>query len=177
MIFLETSLPGAFVIEPERLEDARGFFARTWCAREAEKHGLAPRLVQCSVSFNARKGTLRGLHYQIAPHEEAKVVRCTRGSIYDVILDLRPTSATFKHHVAVVLSADNRRALYVPEGYAHGFQTLEDDTEVFYQMSEYYAPQATRGVRWDDAAFGIAWPPEGERVMSDRDRSYPDFTL
>jgi dTDP-4-dehydrorhamnose 3,5-epimerase len=176
VIFSETALPGAWVLEPERLEDERGFFARSWCAREFGQRGLATRLVQCNVSFNKRRGTLRGMHYQAAPHQEAKLIRCTRGAIHDVIIDLRSDSPTFRRHVAVVLDADNRRMLYVPEGMAHGFQTLEDDTEVFYQMSEFYAPDHARGVRWDDRAFGIRWP-EAERTISARDRSYPDFRV
>ncbi len=174
MIFRPTDLPGAVIIEPEKREDERGFFARTWCQREFTEHGLNPRVVQCSVSFNLRKGTLRGMHYQAAPFPEAKLIRCTRGAIYDVIIDLRPESPTFKRWVAVELAADNHRMLYIPEGFAHGFQTLEDQTEVFYQMSEFYAPESARGVRWDDPAFHIAWPP-GERIISERDRSYPDF--
>jgi dTDP-4-dehydrorhamnose 3,5-epimerase len=174
VIFTETALAGAFVLEPERREDARGFFARTWCAQEAEAHGLDPRVVQCSISFNKRKGTLRGMHYQAAPHQEAKLVRCTAGAIYDVIIDLRPGSPTFMRHLAVVLSAENRRALYIPAEFAHGFQTLADDTEVFYQMSEFYAPAHGRGVRWNDPAFGIAWPPD-DRIITERDQTYPDF--
>jgi len=174
VIFLETGLAGALLIEPERQEDARGFFARTWCQREFTDHGLNARLVQCNVSFNKKRGTLRGMHYQVAPHEEAKLVRCTRGSLYDVMIDLRPASPTFKKHVGVVLTDQSRKMLYVPEGCAHGFQTLEDETEVFYQMSEFYAPDCARGLRWDDPAFGIRWPLE-ERTMSERDRSYPDF--
>ena len=173
MIFTKTPLLGAYLIEPERLADMRGFFARTWCQREFEAHGLNPRLAQCSVSFNARKGTLRGLHYQTHPSEEAKLVRCTRGALYDVALDLRPESTTFGQHFAAVLTAENRMMLYIPEGCAHGFQTLADDTEVFYQMSTFYAPEYTKGVRWNDPAFAIPWP-EGERTIIDRDNSYPD---
>jgi dTDP-4-dehydrorhamnose 3,5-epimerase len=174
MIFTETGVPGAFVVEPELLRDERGFFARIWCAREFAEHGLNPRLVQCSVSVSERKGTLRGLHYQAPPHAEAKLVRCTRGAIWDVIVDLREDSPAFLGHVAMELSAENRRMLYVPEGVAHGFQTLEDGSEVAYQMSAFHAPSHGRGVRWDDPAFAIAWPP-GERIISDRDRAYPDF--
>jgi dTDP-4-dehydrorhamnose 3,5-epimerase len=174
VIFRETVVPGAFVIEPERLADDRGFFARTWCARECAARGLDPRVVQCSVSVSERKGTLRGLHYQAAPHAEAKLVRCTRGAIYDVIVDLREDSPAFRRHFAVALSADDHTMLYVPEGVAHGFQTLADDTEVAYQMSEFHAPSHARGVRWNDPAFGIAWPP-AERIISERDRGYPDF--
>ena len=174
MIFSETKLKGAFIIEPERLEDERGFFARTFCRNEFEAHGLNPRLVQCSVSFNKKKGTLRGMHYQIAPHQEVKLVRCTMEAIYDVILDLRPESSTFKQWVAVELTAKNRRMLYIPEGFAHGFQTLHDDSEVFYQISEVYHPEFGRGIRWNDTAFGIKWP-DGERIISARDSLYADF--
>jgi dTDP-4-dehydrorhamnose 3,5-epimerase len=174
MIFTETALRGAYISEPERIEDERGFFARTWCEREFEAHGLNSKLVQCNISFNKRKGTLRGMHYQIAPNEEAKLVRCTRGAIYDVIIDLRPGSPTFTKHVPVTLTAENRRMLYIPEGFAHGFQTLEDRTEVSYQMSEYYVPEYGRGVRWNDPAFGIQWPLP-VTIISDRDRTYPDF--
>jgi dTDP-4-dehydrorhamnose 3,5-epimerase len=174
VIFVETRLTGSFIIEPERNEDQRGFFARTWCQREFMKHGLNPRLAQCSVSFNRKRGTLRGMHYQIAPHEEAKLVRCTRGAIYDVIIDLRPDSPTFTRWVAAELTAANYRMLYIPEGFAHGFQTLDDDSEVFYQMSEFYAPECARGVRWNDPAFGIQWPSD-ERTISLRDDTYPDF--
>jgi dTDP-4-dehydrorhamnose 3,5-epimerase len=174
VIFTETPLPGALIIEPELIEDTRGFFARTWCKREFEARGLVSRIAQCSTSFNKKKGTLRGLHYQAAPFSETKIVRCTRGSLYDVIVDLRRGSPTFTQHFALVLSASNRKTLYVPAGFAHGFQTLEDDTEVLYQISEFYSPQHARGVRWDDPAFGILWPSD-ERTIVDRDRTYPDF--
>lgn len=176
MIFTETPLKGAFVIEPELLEDARGFFARTWCERELGARGLETRIAQWSVSFNKKKGTLRGMHYQVPPAAEVKIVRCIRGSMYDVIIDLRPDSPTFTGHFAVVLTAENRKMLYVPTGFAHGFQTLEDNTEVFYQISEFYSPDHSRGVRWDDPAFGIQWPDD-DRMIADRDRSYPDFLL
>jgi dTDP-4-dehydrorhamnose 3,5-epimerase len=174
MKFAATQIPGAFIIEPERLEDDRGFFARMWCQREFAAQGLDTRLAQCSISFNVKKGTLRGLHYQAAPYEEVKLVRCTAGAIFDVIVDLRRDSPAFTKHTAVVLSAENRIMLYIPEGCAHGFQTLEDNTEVFYQMSEFYAPDHGRGVRWNDPAFGIAWPDD-ERTILERDQSYPDF--
>jgi len=174
MIFTETTLRGAFLIDIERHEDERGFFARSWCRREFEAHGLNPEIAQCNVSFNVRKGTLRGMHYQIEPSEEAKLVRCTRGALCDVIVDLRPDSPTFKQHVSEVLTAENRRMLFVPEGFAHGFLTLEDATEVLYQMSEYHVPERGRGFRWNDPAFGIAWPAEVV-VISERDRDYPDF--
>jgi dTDP-4-dehydrorhamnose 3,5-epimerase len=174
VIFLPTALPGAFVVEMEKREDARGFFARSWCVREFEEHGLNPRLVQCNASFNRTRGTLRGMHYQVAPFAEAKLVRCTSGAIHDVILDLRPDSPAYLRHVVAELSAANHRALYVPEGCAHGFQTLADDTEVFYQMSEFHSPGHARGVRWDDPAFGLPWPQD-ERIIAERDRGYPDF--
>jgi len=174
LIFAETKLTGAFVIEMERRTDERGFFARTFCRQEFEAHGLNPEVVQCNVSFNERKGTLRGMHYQAAPFAEAKLVRCTSGSIYDVIIDLRPTSATFKKHFAVELSGENGRMLYIPEDFAHGFQTLQNDTEVFYQMAQRYSAEHARGVRWNDPAFGIEWP-EGERIIIERDQNYPDF--
>lgn len=174
MIFTPTSLPGAFLLELEKLEDERGFFARTWCQHEFLEHGLNPRLAQCSISYNRTKGTLRGMHYQVAPREEAKLIRCTAGAIYDVIIDLRPASPTFKQHFAVTLSAENRHMVYAPEGFAHGFQTLEDHTELLYQMSELYAPECACGVRWDDPAFAIAWPP-ANRVIAKRDRTWPDF--
>ena len=174
MIFEQTRIQGVYLISPERLEDERGFFARTWDRDEFERRGLDPRAVQSSISFNQRRGTLRGLHYQAAPFEEAKLVRCTAGAIFDVALDLRPESPTFCAWVGAELSADNRAALYVPQGCAHGFLTLEDRSEIHYQMTEAYVPEAGRGVRWDDPAFGIAWPGEVS-VITERDRTYPDF--
>jgi dTDP-4-dehydrorhamnose 3,5-epimerase len=174
LIFEETKLKGAFVIHPERRDDDRGFFARTFCRREFEAHGLNSQVAQCNISFNARKAVLRGMHFQIAPFEEAKLVRCTAGSIYDVIIDLRASSPTYRQYFAVELSAGSRKMLYVPEGFAHGFQTLEDHTEVFYQMSQFYSPECAQGVRWDDPAFGIKWPA-GERTIHERDRTYPNF--
>jgi dTDP-4-dehydrorhamnose 3,5-epimerase len=175
MIFSATPLDGAFLVSLDRHPDERGFFARTWCEQEFTTHGLETRLVQCSISVNRRTGTLRGLHFQASPYEEVKLVRCTRGAIFDVIVDLRPDSPTLARYYAVILNADNRDALYVPRGFAHGFQTLEDDTEVLYQMSEFYQPASARGVRWDDPAFGIAWPDVDERIITARDRAYPDF--
>ena len=174
MKFTATPLQGAYIIDLEPIEDERGFFARSWSVDEFAARGLNPRLVQCNISFNRWRGTLRGMHYQIAPREEAKLVRCTRGAIHDVIVDLRPDSPTFKGHVAATLTAENRRMLYVPEGFAHGFQTLADDTEVFYQMAEFYAAECARGVRWDDPALGIRWP-DAERTISAKDQQYPDF--
>ena len=175
MIFTETNLKDAFVIDLEKVADKRGFFARTYCEREFRSHGLNPRVVQCNASFNHLKGTLRGMHFQAAPYEEAKLIRCTRGSIYDAIIDLRRDSPTFKKYFAVVLSAENGKMLYVPQGFAHGFQTLENDTEVFYQISEFYVAESARGVRWNDPAFGVEWPAD-DRIILDRDQSYPDFT-
>jgi len=167
-------LPGAFVIELQKHEDERGFFARSWCQKEFEAHGLNQRMVQCNVSFNKVKGTLRGMHYQVPPCAEAKLVRCTRGAIYDVIVDLRRESSTYKQHFSEVLSSNNHKALFIPEGFAHGFQTLEDNSEVFYQMSEFYSPEHQRGLRYNDPAFEISWPIEAT-VISDRDRNYEDF--
>jgi dTDP-4-dehydrorhamnose 3,5-epimerase len=175
MFFHETRLSGAYVIEPERREDERGFFARTWCQREFTEHGLNPRLVQCNISFNRWRGTLRGMHFQTEPYAEAKLVRCTMGAIYDVIIDLRPDSPTYTAWVAVELTTENRTMLYIPEGFAHGFQTLTDDSEVFYQMAEFYQPAAAQGVRWDDPAFGIAWPATEQRIISAKDQAFPDF--
>ncbi len=174
MTFHETKLPGVFELHLEPKSDERGFFARVWCQREFEQHGLNPVTVQCSVAFNEKKGTLRGVHYQAKPHPEAKLVRCTQGAIYDVVVDLRPESSTFKKWIGVVLTAANRHMIYVPEGVAHGLLTLEDRTEVFYQMSEFYYPELSRGVRWNDPAFRIEWPAQPV-VISDRDQTYPDF--
>jgi dTDP-4-dehydrorhamnose 3,5-epimerase len=174
LIFTATNLKGAYVVEPERRNDNRGFFARAWCQREFERRGLNPRLVQCNISFNQNKGTWRGMHYQVPPHEEAKLVRCTQGSICDVIVDLRPDSPTFREHLTVTLSAENRRMLYVPENFAHGFITLQENTEVFYQMSAFYSPVCARGFRWNDPSFDIRLPVE-VTAISERDRDYPDF--
>jgi len=205
MLFIETKLKGAYLIEIQKLEDERGFFARSYCFREFEAHGLNPRVVQCNISYNAKKGTLRGMHYQVTPFEEAKLVRCTSGSIYDVIVDLRPDSETYCEWLGIELTSGSSKLkahssqpnkdcslsktpskvegltahytmLYVPEGFAHGFLTLEDDTEVFYQMSEFYAPDSSAGFRWNDPAFEIEWPME-PTVMSEKDRSYADFSL
>jgi dTDP-4-dehydrorhamnose 3,5-epimerase len=174
MQFQKTQLPGVIEVDPELHRDERGFFARTFCRREFEDQSLNPNLVQCSVSFNRKEGTLRGVHYQAAPCREAKLVRCTRGAIYDVVLDLRPKSTGFKKWIGIELNAENRKMLYVPEGCAHGFLTLQDNTEIFYQMSEYFHPELSRGIRWNDPAFQITWPAE-VKVISDRDRTYPDF--
>lgn len=175
MKFAETNLKGSFIIDPERLTDDRGFFARSWCEREAKRYGLEPKWLQCNISFNKVRGTLRGMHYQASPFAETKLVRCTMGAIHDVIIDLRPESPTFKNWTAVELTAENRRMLYIPEGFGHGFLTLMDNTEIFYQMSEFYDPKSARGVRWNDPAFGIVWP-QNAVVMSNQDQSYPDFS-
>lgn len=174
MIFKATALAGAFLIEIERIVDNRGFFGRTFCRKEFQANGLNPDLVQASISFNRKKGSLRGMHYQIRPHAETKVVRCTRGSVYDVIVDLRRDSATYRRWIAVELTAENRRMIYIPEDFAHGFQTLMDNTEVLYCMSEYYHPKYARGFRWDDPAVGIRWP-SAHRILSVKDANYPDF--
>lgn len=174
MVFTETGLSGAVIVDVEQHVDERGFFARSWCTREFADRGLSPSVVQCNVSGNTAKGTLRGMHYQVAPHAEIKLVRCTKGAIYDVIIDLRQWSPTYLQHVGVELTADNHRALYIPEGFAHGFMTLQDNSEVFYQMSAFYEPSAARGVRWNDPTFRIDWPLPVS-VISTRDREYPDF--
>ena len=175
MRFTETDLPGAYVVDLEQRADDRGFFARIWCQDELAAEGLTTELAQCSLSRNTRAGTLRGMHYQEAPHEEAKLVRCVRGAIYDVIVDLRLGSSAYGQWVGVELDAAAGRALYVPQGFAHGFQTLADDTDVLYMISAPYVPDAAAGVRWDDPFFGIAWPAAPTRVISERDRAWPDF--
>jgi dTDP-4-dehydrorhamnose 3,5-epimerase len=174
MHFHETKLRGVIEIRLEPHSDDRGFFARSWCQEEFEAHGLNPDLAQCNISFNLKKGTLRGMHFQATPYAEAKVVRCTMGAIYDVVLDLRPSSSTYRNWVGVTLTSENRVAVYVPEACAHGFLTLEDNTEVFYQMSQFYNAESARGVRWNDPAFQITWP-SAPTVISERDRSYQDF--
>jgi dTDP-4-dehydrorhamnose 3,5-epimerase len=173
MRFTEAGPVGAYVIEPEKLTDERGFFARVWCARELEDQGLESSLAQASIAYNDRKNTLRGMHYQIPPHEEVKIVRCTAGAIFDAIVDLRPDSPTYLDVAHVVLSARNRRMLYVPRGFAHGYQTLENHTEVFYQMSEFYTPGSQAGIRWDDPTLAVPWPDAEERIISERDRALP----
>jgi len=174
MVFTPTSLDGVCLIEPEPIDDERGFFARTWCAEEFELHGLNSRLVQCNVSFNRRAGTLRGMHYQTQPHAEAKLIRCTMGAVFDVVIDLRPTSPTFRRWFGAELTHSNRRMLYAPEGIAHGFETLVDNTEVFYQMSESFHPESAASVGWDDPAFGITWPIT-PTVVSKNDRQIERF--
>jgi dTDP-4-dehydrorhamnose 3,5-epimerase len=174
MIFTETEIVGAFLIDIEQHLDERGSFGRSFCKREFDEHGLNPVVAQCNVSTNSKKGTLRGMHSQRPPHEEDKLVRCARGSIYDVVLDLRPSSPSYRKHLGAMLTAENRRALYIPKGVFHGFLTLEDDSEVHYQMSEFYSPSHGCGVRWNDPTFAIEWPGD-VRVLSDRDARYPDF--
>jgi len=174
MVFKETKVPGVMEVHMEPKADERGFFARSWCREEFEQHGLRSNVVQCSISFNSRKGTLRGMHYQAGRYAESKLVRCTKGAVYDVALDMRPSSETFLQWVGTELTAENHVALYIPEGCAHGFLTMEDETEVFYQMSESYHPEAACGVRWNDPIFNIAWPGTVE-VISARDETYPDF--
>jgi dTDP-4-dehydrorhamnose 3,5-epimerase len=176
MRFVQVPLTGAWVIEPDRLGDERGWFARTFDAAEFMQQGLNPAVVQCNASSNVRTGTLRGLHYQAEPHRESKLVRCVRGAMFDVAVDLRSDSQTYCSWHGVELSAENGLAFYIPAGLAHGFQTLSDDCEVIYQMGQRYVPEAARGVRWDDPAFEIEWPAtRGERIVSERDASYPDF--
>jgi dTDP-4-dehydrorhamnose 3,5-epimerase len=175
MIFAETRLPGVYTIDLEPIEDDRGFFARQWCEQELADHGLTTTVSQASTAFNRAKGTLRGMHWQVAPHAEVKLVRCVRGAVYDVIVDLRPSSRMFGEWIAAELTEENRRTLYVPEGFAHGYQTLVDATEIWYQMSAPYAPEAARGFRFDDPRFGIEWPPAARRFISERDRRWPDF--
>jgi dTDP-4-dehydrorhamnose 3,5-epimerase len=172
--FHETELQGAYFIDIEKHEDERGFFARTWCEKEFKDRGLVARVVQANTSFNSRAGTLRGMHYQLAPYQETRLVRCTRGALYDVIVDLRPDSPTYKRWIGVELTATNYRMLYVPADFAHGFITLEDNTEAAYLVSESYTPGAVRGLRWDDPQFNIEWPRPVE-VISDKDASRPDF--
>lgn len=177
MKFQETKLRDAFIIEQEPRGDERGFFARTWCEKEFKEHGLVTRFVQCNNSFSQQKGTLRGLHYQVAPHEEAKFMRCIRGAIYDVIVDLRPDSQSFTQWVGVELTADNRKMVYIPEGCAHGFQTLTDEAEVMYPVSEFYSPQFEQGIRWNDPAFMIQWPISDFPHVSEKDNSWPNFDV
>jgi dTDP-4-dehydrorhamnose 3,5-epimerase len=174
MIFQEGKVAGTFEIRLDPKADERGFFARSWCQREFDQQGLNSNLVQCNISYNPRKHTMRGMHYQAEPFAEAKVVRCVTGSVFDVVIDLRPESPTFREWMGVTLTAANRYMLYIPEGCAHGFLTLEDQTEVLYQMSEFYQAESARGVRWNDPAFGIQWPAMPE-LMSERDRTYADF--
>ena len=176
MNFTELSLPGAFVVDIQPMTDERGFFARGWCRKEFEAHGLASDFVQRNIGFSPRKGTLRGMQYQVSPHAEIKLVRCTRGAVCDVIVDLREESHTFRKWHAVELSADNHRMIYVPEGFAHGYLTVIDESEIYYDTTCFFAPESARGVRFDDPSFGIDWPAS-PLLLSDKDRSYPDFPL
>jgi len=175
MIFHETRLNGAFVVELELKKDMRGFFARTWDQEVFREHGLATNVVQSNLSFSKKAGTLRGMHYQVAPHEETKLIRCTKGEIYDVVIDLRPTSPTYKQWSAFQLTEDNYQMLYVPKGFANGFESLTDDVELIYHVSEFYSPESERGVRWDDPQFGIKWPDVPVRTISEKDRNWPDY--
>jgi len=177
MSFAETKLAGVVLIEPRRFADERGFFAPSFAAKEFNARGMASNFVEHNISYSKHRGTLRGMHYQAAPHGQAKLVRCTRGAVYDVVLDLRAESPTFKEWIGVELTAENRKMLYLPGDCAHGFQTLADETEVFYMVSTVYVPESGRGVRWDDPSFKIEWPPMEQRILIDRDRQYPDFTL
>jgi dTDP-4-dehydrorhamnose 3,5-epimerase len=174
MIFTETKLKDAYIIELKKMGDQRGFFARAWCQREFDEHGLVSQVVQANLSYNKAKGTLRGMHYQRAPYAETKLIRCIRGALYDVIIDLRPDSPTYMQWLGVELTTENHKMLYVPEGFGHGFQTLVDNTEAFYQVSEFYTPNAEGGIRYDDPAFNIEWPLEVQ-VISDKDKSWPDY--
>lgn len=176
MKFIETTLPGSYVIELEKYEDERGYFARIFCQKEFNERGLQDTFVQSNISYNRHKGTLRGMHYQAEPYGEVKVVSCTAGEIYDVIIDLRHNSATYCKWFGIILSAENERSLYIPKGFAHGFQTLRDDSLVQYQMGEFYHPEYARGIRWNDPLFDISWPLSVV-IVSDKDRSYPDFTI
>ena len=173
MIFRETGLTGAWLIEPERVSDERGYFARTWCVEEFNEFGINVDFVQCSTSFNESAGTRRGIHYQVDPHSEAKLIRCTRGRLYDVMVDLRPESNTYTEWRAFELSADNGRMVYLPQGFGHGFQTIENGTELAYHISEYYQPDLSHGIRWDDPTIGIDWPDCDNPIMSTRDKNLP----
>jgi dTDP-4-dehydrorhamnose 3,5-epimerase len=176
MKFLETKLKGAYLIELEPLCDERGFFARTFCKKEFLNQGIDFNIVQCNTSYNKKKATLRGMHYQTTPHHEAKLVSCVKGVIYDVIVDLRPESPTFRQWFSVELTPDNHKMLYVPKDLAHGYQTLKDDTVVLYFVSEFYCPGSEKGVRWNDPAFHIIWPSKPE-IISNKDSNWPDFKL
>jgi dTDP-4-dehydrorhamnose 3,5-epimerase len=175
MIFTETELPGAFIIEPKRLEDARGFFARIYCSKEFKEHALEESFPQCNISFNKSRGTVRGMHYQSSPYEEVKLVRCTRGAVYDVIVDLRPTSPTHLKWIGVELTEENHKMLYVPKGFGHGYQTLTDASEVFYHVSQFYTPEAEKGLRWNDPAIGIEWRDVGEIFISEKDSNWSEY--
>ena len=176
MIFKETPLAGAYVVDLKRLEDPRGFFARAFCADEFKAHGMVPDVLQANLSWNEKRGTLRGMHYQLAPYQETKFIRCVRGSLYDIIIDLRPDSPTFGKSFGIELTADNRTALFVPRDFAHGFITLQDDTEAIYMVSQTYQPGSEAGIRWNDPGFKLSWPMEPV-VISDKDANWPDYEV
>ncbi len=176
MKYKETPLSGVLIVELDRIEDDRGYFARTWCAHEFEEHGLNNTVAQCNTAWNRTKGTLRGMHYQVEPYSEVKLVRCLRGTVFDVVIDLRPESPTYLKTFHIELSENNHRMLYIPEGFAHGYLTLTDGAEVFYQVSQFYAPGAEAGIRWNDPHFDIPWPTPEPVVISEKDRNWPDFT-
>jgi dTDP-4-dehydrorhamnose 3,5-epimerase len=175
MVFKETLLKGAFIIELEKIDDIRGFFSRAWCQEEFQTHGLNPNIAQCNLTFSATIGTLRGLHYQIAPYHESKCVRCIRGKIYDVIVDLRPNSPTYSQWMGFELSSENRKMLYIPENFAHGYLTLADNAEVFYQVSQFYSPGSEGGVRWNDPSINIKWPNSANLIITEKDKNWPNF--
>jgi dTDP-4-dehydrorhamnose 3,5-epimerase len=176
LIFTETKIKGVFIIEPELIKDERGFFSRSFCQDEFEKQGLETSIVQCNISYNKKKGTLRGMHYQAPPHEEVKMVSCTKGAIYDVVLDLRKESEMYGRWLSIELTDENNKTLYIPKGCAHGFQSLMDNTIVYYQMMEGYHPECARGIRWDDPAFGIQWPFR-KAIISEKDSNFPEFSI
>ena len=176
MIFHQTCLNDVFVVDLEKREDERGFFARAWCKNEFKAHDIDSDIVQANISFNNKKGTLRGMHYQISPHEETKLIRCIRGGIYDLIVDLRPDSSTYKKSFGVELTQENRKMFVVPKGFAHGYLTLEENTEIFYQVSQFYAPGSERGIRWNDPALNLKWPEVGPLTLSEKDQNWPDFS-
>jgi len=175
MKYTKLNLSNAYLVEVEKLTDSRGFFGRTWCSKEFTEQGLSKNMVQSSISFNLKAGTLRGMHYAVLPATEAKLVRCTMGSIFDVIIDLRPNSPTFLQHTSILLSATNYKSIFIPSGFAHGFLTLENNTEVHYMMDDYYRPDCSHGFRWNDPTFNIQWP-EAIKVINERDKNYPDFS-
>lgn len=177
MIFKETDLKGAYIVDLETNIDERGYFARAWCKKEFSQLGLETNIVQCNLSYNNKKGTLRGMHYQSEPYGETKFVRCVKGALYDVIIDVRKESETYGKWIGVELSEKNGRGLYIPVGFAHGFQTLEDDTLMMYQVSEFYTPGYEKGIRWDDSFFNIKWPEEEQRIISEKDRNWKNFSL
>jgi dTDP-4-dehydrorhamnose 3,5-epimerase len=177
MIFKKTKLKGIFIIELEKHRDERGYFARTWCRNEFKENGLNSNLAQANTALSFQKGTLRGMHYQIAPYEETKIIRCIRGSVFDVVIDIRPDSITYGQWLGVELSFENQTMLYVPEGFAHGYKTLENNSEVFYLVSQFYTPDAERGIRWDDPAFNITWPETSDLIISEKDKNWPDYLV